>query len=269
MLSYQHIYHAGNMADVQKHLWLLSVLEYLSRKDKPFYWIDTHSGRGAYDLNAPEAQKLAEYKDGIAALFETIRQSQHTIIKLYAQEIIAVNGGAADEIKAYPGSAMIAAQMLRGKDKLAAFELHPKEFLFLQKAMALYKGAVAKKQDGYNGLKALIPPPIRRGGVLIDPSYEIKEEYMRVADAVGEAVKKWPQGTYMVWYPILKAGRHEAMCKALEDTAKKASVEFTRDEWVFEGVEKGMLGTGMAIVNTPFSCAATMEQVKQILLTKP
>lgn len=265
MLSYQHIYHAGNMADVQKHLWLLTVLEYLGRKDKPYNWIDTHSGRGAYDLNAPEAQKLAEYKSGIVAVMNKLRSVDYPICQLYAQKMASVNGGK-DVLKIYPGSSMLTASMLRGGDKLYSFELHPKEYEYLAKAMKLYKGAHAMKEDGYKGLKRLMPPPIRRGGVLIDPSYEVKEEYAQVVKDLRVALKKWPQGVFMVWYPILAAKRHADMCAGLTDIVQQAELEFTRDEWMFKGVERGMLGSGMFIINTPYRCADTMAAVKSILL---
>tara|TARA_B100000780_G_scaffold277148_1_gene247192 strand:- start:485 stop:1366 length:882 start_codon:yes stop_codon:yes gene_type:complete len=289
MLSYQHIYHAGNMADVQKHLWLLTVLEYLGRKDKPYVWIDTHAGRGAYDLSAPEAEKLAEYKSGIAAVLHTIKGSEHPVLQLYysqigelnTQNVIARSGSdeaihglprslrslamTLDNLDIYPGSSLLAAQMLRPRDRLFSFDLHPKEFEFLRENLKPYKGADARKEDGYAGLKSLVPPQIRRGGVLIDPSYEIKDEYGQVASVVRGAVKKWPQGVYMIWYPILSAGRHEALCAALADIAQSAGVDFTRDEWMFEGAERGMLGSGMAIVNTPYSCADTMAAIKNVI----
>lgn len=262
MLSYQHIYHAGNMADLHKHLWLLCVLEYLGRKDKPYCWIDTHAGRGVYDLGAPEAEKLGEYKDGIARVYESLQASEHPLLKLYGACIKKENRGA---LRYYPGSAILAAQMLRGNDRLFAFDMHPKEFEFLDTALRPYKNAKAQKQNGYAGLKSLCPPPIRRGGVLIDPSYEIKSEYDDVAGALNLALKKWPQGVYMVWYPILAAARHEAMCEALTETARENTLEFTRSEWMFDGVEKGMLGSGMFILNTPYSCEDVMADVKATL----
>jgi len=264
MLSYQHIYHAGNMADVQKHLWLLTVLDYLGRKDKPYVWIDTHAGRGAYDLRSAEAEKLAEYKSGIAAVLDKIKGAEHPILQLYVQKIAALNDGKS-AVQIYPGSSLLAAQMLRTGDRLFSFDLHPKEFEFLRENLDPYKGADARKEDGYAGLKSIVPPQIRRGGVLIDPSYEIKDEYGQVASAVRDAVKKWPQGVYMIWYPILGAGRHEALCDALAEIAQSANVDFTRDEWMFEGVERGMLGSGMFIVNTPYTCAETMAGIKASL----
>lgn len=293
MLSYQHIYHAGNMADVQKHLWLLTVLEYLGRKEKPLVWVDTHAGRGSYDLSAPEAEKLGEYKSGIAAVLDKIKGAEHPVLQLYYGKIIELNTESViarrrdptrqstaaaglprslrslamtpDNLGIYPGSSVLAAQMLRAGDRLFSYDLHPKEFEFLRENLKPYKGADARKEDGYAGLKSLVPPQIRRGGVLIDPSYEIKDEYGQVARAVQGALKKWPQGVYMIWYPILNAGRHEALCEALSEIAQSAGVDYTRDEWIFDGAECGMLGSGMFVVNTPYSCADTMAVIRSLL----
>lgn len=255
MFSYQHIYHAGNMADVQKHLWLLCALEYLGRKDKPYIWIDTHSGRGLYDLSAPEAQKIKEYESGILKILEIVQGSNQPILQLYAK---AIGGG---DLTSYPGSAFLAAGSLRASDKLYAYEMHPKEFEFLSANLKGFKNAKALKEDGYAGLKSLVPPAIRRGGVLIDPSYEVKDEYSQVASAVAEAYKKWPQGVYMIWYPILAAGRHEKLCEGLAEITS----DYVRDEWIFKDAEKGMLGSGMFVINSPYTCAETMEDIKRTL----
>lgn len=260
MLSYQHIYHAGNMADVHKHLWLLTVMEYLSRKDKPYIWIDTHGGRGLYNLERPEAQKLKEFEDGIMAVEEDIQNSSHPILQLYQDMLGGVNK-ARDDIKFYTGSVYLAAKMLRQNDRLFAYELHPKEFEFLSQNLKDFAGVKLHKESGYKGLKSLMPPSIRRGGVLIDPSYEVKDEYGQVVEAVRDAYQKWPQGVYMIWYPILKAARHEEMCAGLA----KITTDFVRDEWVFDGAEKGMLGSGMFILNPPYTCAETMTDIQKNL----
>lgn len=268
MLSYQHIYHAGNMADVQKHLWLLCALEYLGRKEKPFCWLDTHSGRGAYDLAAPEAQKLGEYKNGILSVIERLRQSDHPLLELYAQKISDINEDH-QELRLYPGSALLAATMLRDEDKLYAYELHPKEFTFLSDNLASFHNVKVIKEDGYKGLKSLTPPKLKRGGVLIDPSYEMKGEYEDVVEEISGALSRWPQGVYMIWYPILAAARHEAMCAALTELATAHHLDFIRDEWIFEGAAKGLLGTGMFIFNPPYQSDKDMSAVKNYILNTP
>lgn len=262
MLSYQHIYHAGNMADVHKHLWLLCVLEYLGRKDKPYIWIDTHAGRGGYDLTAAEAQKIKEYEGGILKIWNVVQSSDNPILKLYADLI-----GRGD-LLFYPGSSLLAAKRLRGNDKLFSYEMHPQEFGFLEKSLKLFKNAKAIKQDGYNGLASLMPPMLRRGGVLIDPSYEVKDEYVQVAQSVRASVKKWSQGVFMIWYPILAAARHEDMCANLSTFAQDQGLDSTRDEWMFKGAEKGMLGSGMFIMNTPYTCAESMGDIRSVIASE-
>lgn len=272
MLSYQHIYHAGNAADLQKHLWLLAVLSYLQQKDNPFCWIDTHSGRGLYDLQSAEAQKIAEYESGIAPLLtryptpQSLPEDAPQALKLYLTFIGAANRKNKGALRYYPGSAWLAAKMLRPDDRLHTFELHPQEYEHLRHTLSPFGKAVAvKKEDGYKGLETLTPPAQHYGGVLIDPSYEIKEEYQTVARAVESAARIWPQGVYMIWYPILPAARHEAMCEALQKCAQQQHLEYVRDEWKFEGAERGLQGTGMFILNPPQSCINAIGRARQIL----
>jgi 23S rRNA (adenine2030-N6)-methyltransferase len=268
MLSYQHIYHAGNKADIHKHLWLIAVLEYLTRKDKPLCWIDTHAGRGIYDLQAPEAQKLSEYKDGFLQFYHSQgRSDAPEIIKSYCRAVEALNER---DIRYYPGSAMLAAQMLRPSDKLYAFDLHKGEFPHLKAALESYSFAQARQEDGYTALKSLLPPDPRRGGVLIDPSYEIKSEYEACAKAVLAAHKKWPQGVYMIWYPILKAGNHKGLLEPLRAALGDDPETLLIDEWHFTDEAgnpppKGMMDSGMAIVNCPYGCSNNISQIRGTL----
>ncbi len=246
---------------MQKHLWLLTVLEYMTRKDKPFMWVDTHSGRGLYDLTAPEAQKIAEYKTGISKLLGTIGESAHPILQLYHSKIATLNANH-ETLVTYPGSAYLAAKMLRANDALHAYELHPKEYECLETNLGHTRNITLRKEDGYAGIKALYPPLIKRGGMLIDPSYEVKEEYQTVVKCMREALKRWPLGTTMIWYPILGAGRHNEMCERLQTLADDYNLECVRDEWMFTGTERGMMGSGMFVINPPYSCAETMEDIK-------
>lgn len=264
MLSYQHIYHAGNAADLQKHLWLITVLEYMLRKDKPLGWIDTHSGRGLYDLNAPEAQKIGEYKTALIPIIEQLSQTANLPgpLKIYFNLIKDLNAG---DITRYPGSAHIAARMLRpDTDGLKSYDLHKGEFEHLKAALAPYDLASCKNADGLAALPALVPPEQKRGGVLIDPSYEVKTEYREVLKAVRAAFKKWPTGVFMVWYPILPAGGHTYMIEGL----KALKAEYVIDEWLWRPaatIGRGMNGTGMAILNPPYTCADTMNAVKTLI----
>lgn len=272
MLSYQHIYHAGNAADVHKHLWLAAVLEYLRRKDKPLCWIDTHGGRGLYDLQSPEAQKLGECESGFAAVKRAFagRADAPAILRLYMDLVARVNGGAADAPGFYPGSGLIAAHMLGRGDALRSFDMHPGEILHLQAALKPFRHARADREDGYRALNALAPPPQKRGGVLIDPSYEIKGEYAQVPAVLRAVLKKWPQGAYLVWYPLLPAGAHEALvtgCRAL--AADIPGVEVVVDEWIFRdpaGEGRGLYGSGMIALNPPWTTPETMAALKTLVL---
>lgn len=253
MLSYQHIYHAGNAADVQKHLWLIRVLTALKAENAPLFWLDTHAGRGLYDLNAPEARKLAEYRAGYLAFRDRMRGRKNLPpgVKSYLQLVDDVNKGRKGF---YPGSALIAARMLETGDRLHLCEMHKGEIEYLKKAMKPFPGVTVVKENGYEALAALTPPPSsHRGGVLIDPSYEVKTEYAQVLESVRNAHAGWRSGVFLIWYPILKAGHHKALAeglRALDDGDTRVIVE----EQLFRAPEdegKGMAGTGMVIINPP------------------
>ncbi len=261
MLSYQHIYHAGNMADVQKHLWLIAVLDYLKQKDKPFTWIDTHAGRGLYDLTSTEAQKIKEHETGISKYFKTWQATSDLGAPLshYYDLLKTLNSG--NEVTTYPGSAYIAATLMRNTDKLFAFDLHKGEYPYLESALKNHINATTRFEDGFTGLKSLTPPILRRGGVLIDPSYELKDDYTKTAQAVIDAHQKWPQGIYMIWYPILDKKLHQNLLTPLKDMGLSKE-NFTIDEWHFGEVEKGMKGTGMIIINPPYGISNLMSEIK-------
>lgn len=201
MLSYRHAFHAGNHADVLKHFTLWLVLDYFNRKDKSYWYIDTHSGAGLYDLGGREAQKVGEYRQGI----EKLRTTDENLPPLLAEFIACLKNILPAE-NLYCGSPWLAQAMLRPTDKLRFFELHPTDFSHLQHNMQevhLGRRGILKQEDGYRGLIALLPPPPRRAVVLIDPPYEEKQDYARVIDTLKEAQKRFEQGCYMVWYPCL------------------------------------------------------------------
>ena len=261
MLSYQHIYHAGNMADVQKHLWLITVLQYLVKKDKPLQWIDTHAGRGLYDLQAPEAQKIKEYESGIGKFYSALKKEKELPPALEFYKNLIQDMNAKNELRHYPGSAYIAAKLLRLDDHLFCFDMHKGEFPHLEKSLKRFSHAHTRFEDGYKALIARVPPKQRRGGALIDPSYEVKDEYKTCARTVIAAHKKWPQGIYMIWYPILKENHHVDLLEPLK-ALNLPDEDFVIDEWYFKDTEKGMIGTGMVIINPPYGCAEEMEKVK-------
>ncbi len=254
------------MADVQKHLWLICVLDYLTKKDKPFLWVDTHAGRGLYDLTAPEAQKIKEYESGISSFYDAVKTANDLPAPLarYRDFIKNLNK---DGLTKYPGSAYLAAKIMRPTDKLYAYDLHKGEYPYLEKTLKNYLNSTTRFEDGFQGLKSHIPPKtLKRGGTLIDPSYEVKDEYAQTAKAVLNAYHKWPQGVYMVWYPILDKRQHRDLLEPLKALGLPDE-DFIIDEWHFPKAPKGMKGTGMVILNPPYGCAGQMKTIKDLIFS--
>ena len=245
MLSYQHIYHAGNLADVQKHaLWAVA-LDYMTRKDKPLSYLETHAGRGLYDLASEPALKTGEAAAGIemaeaAGWFG----ENHPYFKVLAH-VRAAHG-----VAAYPGSPVLAAHILRDADKMALAELHPQEEAALARVMAPFAARVLR-QDGFEMAQALCPPVPRRGALLIDPSYEVKGDYARIPKAIAALHRKWSVGVIALWYPLLTGGAHRPMLEALEALALP---KVLRHEVLFPPAREGhrMIGSGMFVVNAPW-----------------
>ncbi|MBL9051118.1 MAG: 23S rRNA (adenine(2030)-N(6))-methyltransferase RlmJ [Tabrizicola sp.] len=249
MLSYQHLYHAGNLADVHKHAALAWVLDYLTRKDKPLTYIETHAGRGLYDLGAEEAVKTGEAAAGIA-LAESLFPKDHP----YRQRLEETR--AAYGPHAYPGSPLIAALGLRETDSIHLAELHPQEHAFLQ-AAAKDWGAHVHRQDGFELALAITPPTPRRGLMLIDPSYEVKADYEAIPRHMAAIHRKWNVGILILWYPILRGGAHGPMLRALA----KAFPEGLCHEVRFPPAREGhrMEGSGLFVVNAPYGLDAELS----------
>lgn len=189
-MNYRHGYHAGNFADVIKHLALMAIVAHLKKKDAAFWVIDTHAGRGAYDLAGDQAAKTGEAQAGIESLYG-----------LEAQGVLADYLALTDEAR-YPGSPLIAAHMLRPQDRLVAIEKHPEEYTLLADVLAPFRNASAEQADGYARLPKLLPPPSRRGLVLIDPPFEAADEFQQLSALVRAAVRKFATGIYLIWYPV-------------------------------------------------------------------
>ena len=261
-LSYQHIYHAGNFADIHKHLWLITVVEYLGNKEKPFFWLDTHAGRGVYDLHSPEAQKTKEGVNGIGKVLRLFERSDNPLLAKYKTLINELNCDKT-ALQFYPGSCYLAASLLRKHDRMSALELHPQEIEYLKLAMYEFKQVTIKYGDMSKLMSSFLPPKERRGGVLIDPSFEIKSEYESQARLLIQSVKKWSTGVFMLWYPLLPQRRHERLKEILCD----AQLAMTVDEWIFENPNKaiGMYGSGMIVVNPPYTAADKVKRAISIL----
>lgn len=255
MLSYQHLYHAGNLADVQKHALLAWMLDYLTRKDKPLTYIETHAGRGLYDLAAPEAVKTGEAQAGVARA-EAAFPPDHP----YRRRLVEVR--ASEGPNAYPGSPLLAALSLRQGDSLHLAELHPREHAALLANLAPW-GAHIHRQDGFDMALALTPPTPRRGLMLIDPSYEVKEDYDRIPPILQKIARKWNVGILTLWYPILTDAPHVPMLKALED----AFPQGLRAEVRFPPARAGhrMTGSGMFVVNPPFCAAEEAARIAALI----
>jgi len=260
MLSYQHIYHAGNLADVQKHALLAWMLDYLTQKDKPLSYLETHSGRGLYQLDAVEAVRTGEAAAGIrrvqgAAWF----QDDHPLAR--AIDSVRDQYGAS----AYPGSPLIAASLLREQDNMHFAELHPQEYTALRLALSPC-GAKLYQKDGYALAQSLLPPAPRRGLMLIDPSYEVKSEYEQLPGLISKMHRKWNVGVIALWYPILTDGRHEAMINALKSKGlPKAYCHEVRFDPVRDGHR--MVGSGMFIVNTPYGLENEANRLSALFST--
>jgi 23S rRNA (adenine2030-N6)-methyltransferase len=253
MLSYQHIYHAGNAADVQKHALLASMLDYLAAKEKPLTYVETHAGRGLYRLDAAEARKTGEAALGIGRL-EAAFPAEHP----YRRRLAEVRGW--HGVAAYPGSPILAALSLRDGDRMHLAELHPQEHAALTEVMAPF-GARIAREDGFAMALALAPPVPRRGLVLIDPSYEVKEDYSAIPRFVATLRRKWNVGIVALWYPILTDARHLPMVGALSAAAPDAF----RHEVAFPAREgHRMVGSGMFIVNPPYGLEAEAARLSAI-----
>lgn len=254
MLSYQHHYHAGNPADVHKHALVAYILDYMVQKEKPVSYIETHAGRGLYDLGSDEALKTGEAAAGVVRL-EVLFDAAHP----YRQRLAETR--ARFGANAYPGSPLIAALSLRDTDTLHLSELHPGEHAHLADALLPW-GAHIHKADGLAMALALTPPQPRRGVMLLDPSYEVKAEYDTIPRAVVALARKWNVGIIALWYPLLVAGSHAPMLRGLQDAFPDA----LRHEVRFPPVRDGhrMIGSGMFVINPPWGLADEAARLTRI-----
>jgi len=259
MLSYQHIYHAGNHADVLKHILLGDVAAGLFNKDKPVFMFDAFASRGIYDLNAPEALKNREFETGIARLWPM----RHEAVPLGVQrwfELIAsenTDGG----FTRLPGSTAVLQSMLRPSDRLAACDLHPQEFDALRRSFQASRNCALHKRDAFEALKALLPPKEKRGLIFLDPSYEVKQEYRDIARAVADAYKRFASGVYVIWYPLLPAERHLGLFQELKRSGMRNILRLQLDcvDCAVTCPDMQMHGSGLLIVNPPWHARQALQ----------
>lgn len=263
MLSYRHAFHAGNHADVLKHLIELQLLQYLNQKDKPYWYVDTHAGAGAYALDSGYAAKNAEYETGIARLWD--RQDLPAPLADYVQLIRRMNPDGM--LRHYPGSPWIAAQATRADDRLRLFELHSSDAPLLEQNMAdAGRRAKVDAADGFAGLKGLLPPPPRRALVLIDPPYEDKKDYARVVSVLDDALRRFATGVYAVWYPQLQRADVARMIEQLKTLPAKGWLHARLTVQAPSPDGFGMHGSGMFVLNPPWTLHATLKDVMPYLV---
>jgi 23S rRNA (adenine2030-N6)-methyltransferase len=253
-MNYRHIYHAGNFADVAKHVALLYCLQALQRKEAPFFALDTHAGRGVYDLQAPEAQKSGEAERGVQLL--VARAQGNPALAQYFGAIRARRG---KRLARYPGSAALIAAALRSQDRAIFIELLPAEARALEREVESYGRIRTDIGDGYTALKALLPPQERRGLVLIDPPYESVEELKTMLRAFMLAYRRWPEGTYLLWYPIRSAVQRAQVHARIE--ALKVPKVLSADLAIYpDDAGIGLAGSGLALVNPPYGADEFLAQ---------
>jgi 23S rRNA (adenine2030-N6)-methyltransferase len=254
MLSYRHSYHAGNHADVIKHLVQVCILNYLKLKEKPFCYHDTHAGAGLYSLHSEQAQKTSEYQTGIAKLWNY--QGSNPDIQAYVQMVKQANDS--HELAFYPGSPKIADLLCRPTDTIQATELHPSDHPILASQFQRRKHCRIEKMDAWAGLRAMLPPLAKRGLVLIDPPYELKTEYQDLIKGLQQAVQRFPQGTYAIWYPVIERQAVESFIDALVDTQIRNQLRIEYSP-LPDSEGFGMTGSGMLVINPPFRLKQQME----------
>ncbi len=247
MLAYRHLFHAGNFADVFKHALLSRLLLALNRKDKPYCYLDTHAGTGRYDLTHPWAQKNAEWRDGIEPVLA--RKDAPATLAPYLEAVRAENpkGG----LRFYPGSPRIAQRLLREGDRMVLNELNPADFEELKTRFAGERQVAVHQMDGYQALRAFLPPPERRGLVLIDSSFDRSGEFGRLAEALAGAHRRWATGVFALWYPLMELAAMRAFERDILATGIRKILRFELSV-LPERWSQSLRGSGMLVVNPPF-----------------
>jgi 23S rRNA (adenine2030-N6)-methyltransferase len=269
-MNYQHAFHAGNFADVHKHVVLTRILHHLRQKDSAFRVIDTHAGAGRYDLFGPEALRAQDWRGGIGRVFDAIRTTTYgqkvaqgddaqTLLAPYLDTVAALNPGG--ELRNYPGSPLIALSLMRRQDRLIACEREPRAAALLKTALKGEPRAKVLTIDGWMALNANVPPKERRGVVVVDPSYEQTADYMRLSAAFAAANRKWPAGIYLFWYPIKERDAPDALAWRFRklDVPKILRCEIMLGA---PRADTGLVGSGLIVVNPPF----VLERELQALL---
>lgn len=277
MLSYRHAFHAGNHADVLKHVVTIQLLQYLGQKEAPYMYIDTHAGAGVYALESAYASKNAEYETGISRLWD--RKDLPIPLADYVRLVKEMNPSG--KLRYYPGSPYCAEKVMRDQDRLRLFELHPSDSKLLeenfrkleahaaaqgQRSSARGKRVIIQRGNGFLGLKALLPPPSRRGLILIDPPYEDKSDYRSVKETLEDALKRFATGTYAVWYPVLQRMESRQMPDKLKRLPANGWLNVTLSVSTPSPDGFGLHSSGMFVVNPPWTLEPMLRDLMPYLV---
>jgi 23S rRNA (adenine2030-N6)-methyltransferase len=292
MFSYRHAFHAGSHADVLKHMMLIAILRHLTQKAAALTVVDTHAGAGLYRLDSDFADTSGEAATGVLKLFAALAPADPSkaaikdiapLIQDYMEMVAGFNPDGT--LKIYPGSPFIVQRLLRqqARDKLKLFELHPTDSKVLAANVAQLEAGrqvAVTREDGFEGVKAFLPPPSRRGLVLIDPSYEIKSDYQKVSACLQDALKRFATGTYVIWYPVIPRAEAHELPRRLKTLAThagrpwlQATLAIGQDEQRNVPGEpdqgQGLTASGMFVINPPHSLkpglAGALPQLLQVL----
>lgn len=265
MFAYRHAFHAGNHADVFKHITLTAAVDLMQKKETPIWVIDTHAGAGLYALHSPLVRDKAEWPSGIGRLWDL--KTPPAAVARYLDLVRAANKSG--RLTHYPGSPLLLQQMLRPEDRLRAFEMHPSDIGPLQRSLTgLPRQVKAERKDGFSQLKALLPPPSRRGLILIDPPYELREDYRHVVTALRDGLARFANGVYMIWYPRIARFQVDRLIRQIEGCKPAEMLHATL---TVRGPSKdglGLMGSGMMVINPPYELEAVLRTALPLLVEK-
>lgn len=257
MLAYRHAFHAGNHADVLKHVVLLQLLRHMALKDKGVRIVDMHAGAGGYALDAPQALKKGEFRQGIGRLWPLELAALPEPVAHYLQQVRALNPDGA--LRRYPGSPLLALRQLRVQDELRLFELHPADHQALHALLGAARGVQVQRADGFAALKSQLPPPTRRALVLLDPSYEGHADYARVLQALSDALRRFAGGVYMVWYPLVGKPGGASLVQGLKALAPGGWLHARLSLQQPDAQGFGLAGSGVFVINPPHTLHAQLQ----------
>lgn len=260
-MNYRHGYHAGSFTDVFKHILLTALIESYKQKNAPFCYIDTHAGAGVYDLSATFASKTKEYETGIEKIIQS--PSPPPLVKLFLNVIHQINNKLAHanytSLRFYPGSPLLARQLLRPQDRLIACDLHPEEYQSLKNTLGGDKQCAIHHADGFQALKAFLPPKERRGIILIDPPYENIDEFSLIVRSLQPAIRRFETGVYVIWYPIKDQAAVKSFYRYLTNLIQKPILK--AELTIYPDLPNHLNGSGVTIINPPYQLDKTLESL--------